>query len=119
MFSPNPMDTDVYLMGRGVLTDGTEVDVLRGDETGGPMPPTYPGLFFTRWTKYVNNLAYAGQPWLLEFGRYICRHWNYNPPPGRPALNTFRIYREQRRVPEMGKEPVPWGEDMIWEHHCF
>jgi predicted DCC family thiol-disulfide oxidoreductase YuxK len=119
MFSPNPMDTDIYLMGRGTLTDGKEVDVLRGDEHGGPLPPIYPEFFFSRWTKYVNNLAYAGQPWLLEFGRYICRHWNYNPPTGRPALNTFKIFREQRRVPDLGAEPVPWGEEMIWEHHCF
>ena len=119
MFSPNPMDTDIYLMGRGQLTDGTEVDVLRGDEHGGPLPPIYPELFFSRWTKFVNNLAYAGQPWLLEFGRYLCRHWNYNPPPGRLPLSTFKIFREQRRIPDLGKEPVPWGEEMLWEHHCF
>jgi len=119
MFSPNPMDTDIYLMGRGELTDGTQVDVLRGDEHGGPLPPIYPGFFFNRWTKFVNNLAYAGEPWLLEFGRFICRHWNFNPPTGRPALKTFKIYREQRRVPDMGKEPEPWGEQLLWDHHCF
>ncbi len=119
MFSPNPMDTDIYLMGRGELTDGTQVDVLRGDEHGGPLPPIYPGFFFNRWTKFVNNLAYAGEPWLLEFGRYICRHWNFNPPVGRPALKTFKIYREQRRVPDMGQQPEAWGEQLLWDHHCF
>jgi predicted DCC family thiol-disulfide oxidoreductase YuxK len=119
MFSPNPSDTDIYLMGRGELSDGTQVDVLRGDGHGGPMPPIYPEMFFSRWTKFIHNLAYAGQPWLVEFGRYICRHWNNDGPPGRAQLKTFKIFREQRRVPEVGRMPVPWGEQMIWDHRCF
>ncbi len=119
MFSPNPTDMDIYLMGRGELTDGTKVDVLRGDGHGGPMPPVEPGVFFNRWTKFVHNIAYAGRPWLLEFGRYICRHWNDEAPPGRAKLKTFKIFREQRRVAEVGKPDGVWGEQMIWDHKCF
>jgi predicted DCC family thiol-disulfide oxidoreductase YuxK len=117
MFSANPADTDMYLVGRGELTDGTHVDVLRGDRHGGPMPPIDLGLFFTRWQKFVHNLAYAGKPWLLEFGRYICRDWN--APEGRAPLKTFKIYRVERRVPAVGKEPGPWAEQLIWDHSCF
>jgi predicted DCC family thiol-disulfide oxidoreductase YuxK len=119
MFSPNPADTDIYLVGRGELADGTHVDVLRGDGHGGPMPPTFPGLFFNRWTKFVHNIAYAGKPWLLEFGKFVCRHWNDEAPAGRAQLKTFQIYRAQRRVPEPGKEPGAWGEQLIWDHRCF
>jgi predicted DCC family thiol-disulfide oxidoreductase YuxK len=119
MFSPNPTDTDIYLVGHGELTDGTQVDVLRGDGHGGPMPPIDPGLFFNRWTKFVHNIAYANQSWLIEFGRYICRHWNNDAPPGRAQLKTFKIFREQRRVPPAGQAPGPWGEQMIWDHRCF
>jgi len=119
MFSPNPTDTDIYLMGRGELTNGTRVDVLRGDEHGGPMPPIDRGVFYSRWTKFIHNIAYANQSWLLEFGRYICRHWNDNPPPGRAQLKTFKIFREQRRVPPVGHAPLPWEEQMIWDHRCF
>jgi predicted DCC family thiol-disulfide oxidoreductase YuxK len=119
MFSPNPADTDIYLVGRGELTDGTQVDVLRGDGQGGPMPPIYPGLFFSRWTKFVHNIAYAGQPWLVEFGRFVCRHWNNEATRGRAPLKTFKIFREQRRVPDVGKEADAWGEQLLWDHRCF
>ncbi len=119
MFSPNPSDTDVYLMGRGELMDGTQVDVLRGDGHGGPMPPIYPGVFFNRWTKFVHNIAYADKAWLLEFGKYICRHWNNDAPKGRAQLKAFKIFREQHRVEATGQPPNPWGEQMIWDHRCF
>jgi len=119
MFSPNPTDMDIYLMGRGELMDGKQVDVLRGDEHGGPMPPIDPGVFYSRWTKFVHNIAYANQSWLLEFGRYICRHWNDNPPPRRAQLKTFKIFREQHRVLPVGHAPGPWEEQMIWDHRCF
>ncbi|MHB1843852.1 MAG: hypothetical protein ACYCWW_03325, partial [Deltaproteobacteria bacterium] len=118
MFSPNPMDTDIWLRGVGQLSDGTTVDVLHGID-GGPLPPPDHGFIFTRWTKFINNLAYTEQPTLLEFGKYLCRTWNGAPPPGRSPLKSFKIYREQRRIPGPHETPVPWGEAMIWDHHCF
>ncbi|MHB8420116.1 MAG: DCC1-like thiol-disulfide oxidoreductase family protein [Myxococcales bacterium] len=118
MFSPNPMDTDIWLRGAGQLQDGTAVDVLRGLH-GGPLPPATPNFIFSRWTKWINNIAYASQPNLLEFGRFICRRWNDGRPPDRAALQTFKIYREQRATPAPGQPEPPWGEQMIWDHHCF
>ncbi len=118
MFSPNPMDTDLWLKGVGELTDGTSVDVVHG-LNGGPLPPAIPSFFFSRWTKFINNLAYAEQPTLLEFGRFICREWNNDRPKWRAQLKTFKIYREQRRTSAPDVPPVPWGEEMIWDHHCF
>jgi len=119
MFSPNPADTDIYLMGRGELADGTPIDVLRGDSHHGPMPPIMPGFLFDRWLKYVHNIAYADNAWLLEFGRFLCRHWNTDPPKGRALLKTFKIFREQRHVAPAGKPPEKWTEQMIWDHKCF
>ncbi len=118
MFSPNPMDTDIWLKGVGQLSDGTTVDVLHGLD-GGPLPPPIPHFMFSRWTKWINNIAYTEQPTLLEFGRFLCREWNGDRPGWRPALKNFKIYREQRRTPAPATAPVPWGEDMLWDHHCF
>ncbi len=119
MFSPDPLGSDLYLEGRGFLADGTQVDVLRGDVDGGPLPPKLPGFFFTRWTKYINNIAYGEDPWKAEFGRYICRVWNSSPPPGRSPLKDFKIFRVSRKVPLEGETPAAWAEDQIWDHHCF
>jgi predicted DCC family thiol-disulfide oxidoreductase YuxK len=124
MFSPKPLDSDMYLMGRGELTDGTEVDVVRGDrgDNSGPLlPPIYPSFFFDRWTKYLNNIETAGKdsPWSLEFGRFICRRWNGRPPHGRALLKSFKLYKEWRLVPLYGQTPTDWTESEIWNHHCF
>lgn len=123
MFSPKPLDHDVYLDGRGQLADGTEVDVVRGDrgDGGGPLvPPVTPRFFFTRWTKYINNIVYEGDnsPWTLEFGRFICRRWN-SGVPGRPQLKAFKLYREEHQTPNFGEVSTPWHEQLIWDHHCF
>jgi hypothetical protein len=124
MFSPKPLDHDVYLTGSGELADGTSVDVLRGDRgdgAGALLPPTTPGFFFTRWTKYVNNLVYEGDnsAWSLEFGRYVCRRWNQERPGRRAALKSFKLYRQEHRTPNFGEADEPWHEQMIWDHHCF
>jgi predicted DCC family thiol-disulfide oxidoreductase YuxK len=119
MFSPNPKDTDTWLKGVGQLTDGTTVDVLRGDQHGGPLPPLELGMFFSRWSKFLDNMPGADKPKLLEFGRYLCRHWNNDRPQGRAQLKTFKIYREFRQVAPIGQPPNEWKEDLLWDHTCF
>ncbi len=125
MFSPRPLDHDIYLMGRGVLQDGTEVDVLRGDRgNGGPIvPPIVPGFLFTRWTKYVSNLVAdktKDAPWVMSFARYVCNEWNVRPPPGRSLLNTFKLYREVHRIPLFGEVVTEgWTEELMWDHQCL
>jgi len=117
MFSPKPLDTDMYLEGRGELTDGSQVDVLRGIGAAAPplLPPIYPSFFFTRWTSTSQHRVEGdNSPWVLEFGRYLCRRWNFNPPRGRAQLKAFKLYKEYRRVPLYGETPVDWQEAMIW-----
>jgi predicted DCC family thiol-disulfide oxidoreductase YuxK len=118
MFAPNPMDSDLWLKGMGELKDGTRVDVLHG-LGGGPLPDPRHGFFFSRWTKYVNNLVYAERPTLLEFGRFICRDWNDHKPEDRSLLDTFKLYRMQRHTAPPHVQPEDYEEVKIWEHHCF
>jgi hypothetical protein len=116
MFAPDPVGYDFYLRSVGKLKDGTEVDVLHGLH-GGPLPPPLPGLFFTRWTKFITNLAYSGPPQLLPFGSFLCRRWNADP--ARPPLVTFKVFREQVKLDPVGAPKQPWEEHLIWDHHCF
>jgi hypothetical protein len=125
MFSPKPIDHDAYLLGRGELTNGTVVDVLRGARGNGGaiVPPVLPGFFFTRWTKYISNVLAEqtkDSPWVLGLARYVCREWNTDAPPGRPLLKAFKLYREQRRVPLFSEtNPEGWTEQMIWDQQCL
>jgi hypothetical protein len=123
MFAPQPMDHDVYLVGRGELADGTAVDVLRGVRGhGGPLvPPVQPGFFYTRWTKYLLNVAYASKDSSVvdEFARYLCREWNDSGPPTGKALTTIKLVRVERRVPVFdGRAPDDWHEQPIANHRC-
>jgi len=123
MFSPKPLDSDMYLMGRGRLTDGTEVDVLRGDRGGGA-PPLLPPVdlqpIFTRWTKYLNNIETEegeNSPWVKGFADFICSKWNWDRH-GRAPLKTFKLYKEYRPVPLFRQKPDEWKELEIWNWNC-
>jgi predicted DCC family thiol-disulfide oxidoreductase YuxK len=124
LFPTKKLDSDMYMVGRGELTDGTQVDVVRGDRGNGAgplLPPVDPGFFFTRWTEYVANIELESEksPWRLELGKFICRQWNNDAPRGRAQLKTFKLYKEYRRVPLLGEAPSEWQEVMIWDHYCF
>jgi hypothetical protein len=124
MFAPKPLDHDVYVMGRGMLADGTHVDVLRGERgNGGPIaPPVQRGVFYSRWTKYLLNVAHAPKDssQVREFARYICRQWNDGAPPGRPALKSLELFREERSVPLSDDRPAEdWHEQQFLDHRCF
>ncbi len=123
MFSPKPLDSDMYLQGRGELTDGTEVDVLRGDRGGGA-PPLLPPVdlqpIFTRWTKYLNNIETEegeDSPWIKGFANFLCSQWNYNRH-GRAALKNFKLYKEYRPVPLFRATPDEWKEFQLWNWNC-
>ena len=126
MFSPKPLDRDMYMMGRGELgrrhRGRRAARRSRQRGAGRSCRPSTCSFFFTRWTKYLNNIGYEGDnsPWTLELGRYICRQWNNDPPEGRAQLKTFKLFREEHRVSLFDeKEPDGWNEVTIWDHHCF
>jgi hypothetical protein len=123
MFSPKPLDSDMYLMGRGRLADDTEVDVLRGDRGGGA-PPLLPPVdlqpIFTRWTKYLNNIETEegkDSPWVKGLADFICTKWNYDRH-NRPPLKTFKLFKEYRPVPLFRQTPDEWKEFEIWNWNC-
>jgi len=82
MFAPSPIGQSMWLVVKGELKDGTEVDVLRGSEDGinwdrpdniADWHPNY------RWRKYFHFIASEGYEWYRwHWGLYLCRRWNEN-----------------------------------------
>ena len=119
MFSPDPYDTDLELRGDGQLVDRTNVDVLYGDEAHGPLPPSTHRFLADRWFNVTRTLAWGSPNVLLEFGRFICRHWNRDDrPAGRPLLAKFRLSRVERAISPkrlaLGKPQAT----VVWDQTC-
>lgn len=79
MFAPFPTREDGWFVLRAGLSDGSEVDLLRGGEvTDWSKPPRLSSTFKdARWQKYLMNL------WLQRYhefrpvyGDWLVRHWN-------------------------------------------
>lgn len=118
MFAPNPGRIDFWLRGVGTLADGREVDALRGDAHGGPMPPPVHDGFGSRWA-YVNDVVGWGDPIALRaFGDFLCRHWNARRPAGRAPLVSFWIHSVERDIPLPGEPVTPYREVPYFEHTC-
>lgn len=120
MFSPEPFDTDIDLQGDGKLIDGTDVDVLRGDEARGPLPPSMHGFLSTRWPNVTGALASGDPTILLQFGRFLCFHWNRaDRPADRPLLAKFRLLRIGRAVSAKSPKLGPPQTFVLWDHICL
>jgi len=119
MFSPDPYNTDLELRGDGQLIDGTNVDVLYGDEAHGPLPPPAHRFIADRWFNVTRALAWGSPNVLLEFGRFICRHWNRDDrPAGRLLLAKFRLSRVERAISAERLALGPAQATVVWDQLC-
>jgi predicted DCC family thiol-disulfide oxidoreductase YuxK len=117
MFSPNPANTDGWMLAPARLADGTELDLL----TGGPVSdePRYADSLYTRWTKVterISNASYAN--YRVEYGRMFCRLRNFHLREGESPLATFEIYYIQRIIPAPGQGEPTLHTHHIWSHTC-
>ena len=104
MFAPRPLRSDGWFVIRGVMENGTVVDLWHGlpGEPDAAKPDTvaqwYPDY---RWRKYLSRLPdrrYPGQ--VKNFARYYCRAYNrFDPGPVRLATLTIDYHRE-RTLPD-------------------
>jgi Vitamin K-dependent gamma-carboxylase len=116
MFSPDPAQTDGWMLAPAKLADGGTYDLL----TGGPVStgPRWSDPLYTRWVKVferIANGAYAD--YRLEFGRSFCRLRNFHLQPGQSALDTFELVYVERTINPPGEAPT-LKEYPIWSHQC-
>lgn len=120
MFAPDPFAIDFELRGEGKLLDGTSVDVLRGDEPPGPLPPAKHTFPSSTWAYVTEAVSFADATLLLEFGKYLCRQWNRDDRPrGRPLLATFQLSRVDRAVLPNGNRLGAPHSVVLWQHVCL
>jgi hypothetical protein len=118
MFSPDPAQSDGWMLGPARLADGTTYDLY----TGGPVDNSserYSDPLYTRWAKVYERIANSGYgDYRLEYGRYFCRARNFHLQPGQSPLDMFDLFYIERvvRAPEEG--PPLRNEYHLWNHKC-
>lgn len=121
MFAPYPSREDGWFIFPAVLIDGTELDLMHPDRGAVSYDkPEYivdewPNI---RWHKYLERIWSAEfSNNRLNFGRYLCRHWNSGHSGGK-QLDSFKmIYMLERSVPPPETPKVE--QYVLWRHECF
>jgi hypothetical protein len=116
MFSPDPAQTDGWMLGPATLEDGGTYDLF----TGGPVStaPRWSDPLYSRWVKVIERIANVGYTdYRLEFGRSFCRLRNFHLRPGQSPLDTFELYYVERTIHPPGQPPTV-KEHQIWSHKC-
>jgi hypothetical protein len=110
MFAPVRPEASMTLVAHGHTRAGALVNVLAGrdDSHGALIPVRDP-----RWARVRESLVAENSPYLLEFGRFLCRQWNDEVPHEKSDdLMTFTMVR--RTETRDGT-----NEHAIWQHQCF
>jgi len=119
MFAPYPLKDDGWYVIPGVLKNGTEVDVFRGEEPVTWEKPEYVAYMYKnqRWQKYMMNLwSKEFSDFRLYYGRYLCRAWNDHHKGGE-QLDHFSITFMRQDTRASG-EAAPQKVN-LWDHYCF
>ena len=119
MFAPVPSHRDGWAVYPGKLEDGTEVDVLRpGEPLSWERPPylseMYANLAWHSWRWRITDKPYHG--YLLYYGKYLCREWNWSAKPGKHLLTFDMDYLEELTPPPGGNSTLE--RRVLWHHEC-
>ena len=107
MFAPEPSHASGRFEAPGLLADGSSVDLA---ESAAPGLRPHFGWGYSRWEKLGLTLRDPGNPYLVPFGRFLCRR--YNGDTTGPRLASFTLVLVLSPTPEPGaptKAPSPPG----------
>merc|ERR1711964_376166 len=114
MFAPIPRTEDGWLVMRGTLRDGSEVNLWQPNQ---PLPWNKPPLVSAvylsqRWRKYLDNLTIdAHGPHRMYFGDWLQTRWNQEHASGdrqREVIEVELIHRIELTPPP--GQPIPEPE---------
>jgi hypothetical protein len=117
MFAPVPRTEDGWLVMKGTLHDGSEVNLWQFDE---PLPWDKPELVSStyltqRWRKYLDNVTtndYAEHT--LYFCDWLAQRWNRERAGDDPERRVYQVQfiRQLEITPPPG-EPIPEAETEV------
>jgi hypothetical protein len=119
LFAPRPGRNDGWCVMRGVLVDGTEVNLW---QPGQPLPWLKPksmsSLFPNhRWRKLIVNLCWESDNEELScFSDWLCWRWNnfYTDGAAEKMVQTVEIIYQRERTPLPGRPRTPVVSVPLW-----
>ena len=121
MFAPRPPIDDGWFVFRGLMSDGTPVD-LRSRLITNPdfeKPVDVPASYYShRWRKYLIRLTESRHDKHRElYGQYVCRRWNDGRPQEFRAVKVQVYFVREQTLPDYGGAG-PISGTLLWEGSC-
>jgi hypothetical protein len=117
MFSPVPRTEDFWLVMRGELRDGTEVNLWDpGEPLPWKKPPVVSDTFKTqRWRKYLDNLTTDLEAAHREyFANWLHRRWNQRFAKENPERQVVKVQLiQQLEITPPPGQPIPEPERLV------
>jgi hypothetical protein len=122
MFAPVPRPDDGWPIFKGILRDGSEVNLWQPDQ---PIPWKKPRVVSAmylnqRWRRYLENMTMENYThYRPYFSDWLQQRWDRNYARGNPAREvvTVEMLRQLETTPPPGN-PIPAPETMeLWTKH--
>jgi hypothetical protein len=119
MFAPCPARDDGWFVMRGVLVDGSEVNLWEPQRELSWAKPQLPSAHFPnhRWRKYLSNFRWNQDTEQLScFSDWLRARWDDSYSGGRPEreVELVQIIFFLEETPPPGKPPRPPKPDVLW-----
>lgn len=116
----SPLAADGWYVIPGKLINGQTVDVYTGRSYLDYTKPATTDQFYPnqRWQKYMMNLySAANRPYLLFYGKYLCRNWNARHTGGEQLANFHIVFVQELTLPNYTSAPPK--PITLSDHFCF
>ncbi len=115
-----PSETTGWFIFPAKLNDGSDIDLANG---GAPLTWEKPARINEhfrdeRWRKVYGTLLDDPQEFYrMNFGRFLCRHWNEEHPKPSQKLEAFKMIFRNRTILKNGLHS-PYENKTLWQHQC-
>ncbi len=121
MFSPFPKRDNIWVEVPGVLSDGSEIELITGSKDIYSIKDQefYRAIPNEHWRKFYLNMS-DRTDYARYYGGYLCRTWNdlkVQHVPGTTLRKMEIMVYSQPNLPDGGKGKT--HKKLSWKHWCF